>query len=253
MIELYHGVRSTCSQKVRLCLAEKNLSFVSHPLDLSRREHLRPEYLKINPNGVVPSLVHDGDTVLDSSVICEYLDEVFPEPRLSPPQAVERAHMRSWLRYLEEVPTPAIRVPTFNQIFRDILRDMSAKDFEEWTDQLPLRKAFYRKMGSEGFSEREVTDAMERLTQTIQRADDSLSSRRWLAGDMYTIADITLIPTVVRLYDLGFSHFWEKKASFSRWFADVQKRPSFSTAYFEGSRMGAGFQWGAPPSNKSVA
>jgi glutathione S-transferase len=56
-----------CSQKVRLCLAEKSLNDASHPLGLLRREHLRSEYLKINPYGAAPSLVHDGGIVLDSS------------------------------------------------------------------------------------------------------------------------------------------------------------------------------------------
>jgi glutathione S-transferase len=245
MIELYHGQRSTCSQKVRLCLAEKGLSYVSYPVDLSRREHLRPEYLKINPNGVVPSLVHDGRAILDSSVICEYIDEVFPEPRLSPANAADRAHMRSWLRYLEEVPTPAIRVPTFNQIFRTLRRDMSTKEFDEWTGKMPLRKAFYRKMGSDGFSEQDVADAMERLQQTIARANDALSNFEWLAGNIYTVADIALIPTVTRLQDLGLSQLWQDKAPFADWFARVQQRPSFSIAYFEGSRMETDVQWQA--------
>ena len=84
MLELYHANHSTCSQKVRLCLAEKGLKFKGHLINLATKEQLDPEYLKINPNGVVPSLVHDGRIIIDSSVICEYLDETVPEPRLVP-------------------------------------------------------------------------------------------------------------------------------------------------------------------------
>ena len=68
MLELYHANHSTCSQKVRLCMAEKGLKYKSHLIDLGAKEQLDPEYLKINPNGVVPSLVHDGLIVIDSSV-----------------------------------------------------------------------------------------------------------------------------------------------------------------------------------------
>jgi glutathione S-transferase len=74
VIELFHAHISTCSQKVRLCLAEKGLAWTDHPLDFAKAEHLTPAYLALNPNGVVPTLVHDGRPVIDSSVICEYLE-----------------------------------------------------------------------------------------------------------------------------------------------------------------------------------
>ena len=80
-------------------------------------DQLSPEYLAINPNGVVPSLVHDGEVVIDSSCILEYLDEVFPDPAMSPATPVGRAQMRAWLRYFEEVPTTAVRVPSFERVF----------------------------------------------------------------------------------------------------------------------------------------
>ena len=78
MLELYNTPHSTCSQKVRICLAEKNLEWTDRHVNLATKEHLAPAYLKINPNGVVPTLIHDGAVITDSSVICEYIDEVFP-------------------------------------------------------------------------------------------------------------------------------------------------------------------------------
>ena len=117
MLELYHANHSTCSQKVRLCMAEKGLNFKSHLIDLGAKGQLDPEYMKINPNGVVPSLVHDNLVIIDSSVICEYLDEVFPENPLTPDNAYDRARMRKWMRYIEEVPTAAVRFPSFNMAF----------------------------------------------------------------------------------------------------------------------------------------
>src|SRR5260370_9154942 len=117
MLELYHNIISTCSQKVRLCFAEKGLTYVDRHIEFSERGHLSPEYLKLNPNGVVPTLVHDGNPVIDSSVILEYLDEAFPETSLPPANLVERARMRAWLRYFEEVPTVAVSFPSFNHGF----------------------------------------------------------------------------------------------------------------------------------------
>jgi glutathione S-transferase len=101
MLELYNFAESTCSQKVRLCLAEKCLDFIDHRVDYSIREQLSAAYLKLNPNGVVPTLLHGGEPIIESSVIVEYLDEVFPDPPLSPEGPVGRAKMRAWLRYID--------------------------------------------------------------------------------------------------------------------------------------------------------
>ncbi|MAF47383.1 MAG: glutathione S-transferase N-terminal domain-containing protein [Rhodospirillales bacterium] len=90
-LELYNFPASTCSQKVRLCLHEKGLAFTDRILLSSKGEHLTPEYLALNPNGVVPTLVHDGIPIVDSSVILEYLDEVFPQISMMPTGAVARA------------------------------------------------------------------------------------------------------------------------------------------------------------------
>ena len=101
MIELYHFGFSTCSQKVRLVLAEKGLEFVSHEVDLLGGAQHDPEYVKLNPNHVVPTLVHDGTTLIESTLINEYLDEAFPDdadaairsarpPRCSPVDKVAR-------------------------------------------------------------------------------------------------------------------------------------------------------------------
>ncbi len=252
MMELFHGPRSTCSQKVRLCFAEKGQTFVSRLLDLSRGEHLTEDYLRINPNGVVPSLLHDGHPILDSSVICEYLEEVFPSPALSPDTAAGRAKMRAWMRYLEEVPTSAIRVPTFNQIYAERLKAISSEEFEQWTSRLPLRKAFYRKMGRDGFSATDTQDSLDRLAQTIQRADHALQAGPWLVGQQFTIADIVLIPTIVRIHDLGLDAMWKDYPRMADWYARVQQRPSFKIAYFEGSRMANNFRYPASPAQHTA-
>ena len=86
-LELYHNALSTCSQKVRLVLAEKGLDFESHPVDLAGGEQHAPDYVKMNPNHVVPTLVHDGRVLIESSLINEYLDEAFPERPLRPADA----------------------------------------------------------------------------------------------------------------------------------------------------------------------
>ena len=82
-IEMYQAPQSTCSQKVRITLAEKGLpemnkDWIEHDIDLGKFEQLEPDYLKINPNGVVPTFVHDGTILIESSAILEYLEEIIP-------------------------------------------------------------------------------------------------------------------------------------------------------------------------------
>jgi glutathione S-transferase len=78
---LYNAPQSTCSQRVRFVLNAKQLPFEEKKLDLLTGDQLEPGYLALNPNGVVPTLDHDGEIVTDSSVIIEYLDEIAPRPR----------------------------------------------------------------------------------------------------------------------------------------------------------------------------
>ena len=84
MLELCHNNISVCAQKVRIVLAEKGLPWTNRHLSLAKGDQLTAEFKKMNPRGVVPVLVHDGNIIVESSVICTYLDEVFPNPPLTP-------------------------------------------------------------------------------------------------------------------------------------------------------------------------
>lgn len=237
MLHLYHNGYSTCSQKVRLTLFEKNLPFEATELEFWKGEHLSPAYLELNPNGVVPTLVHDGEAVIDSSVIVEYLDEVYPDVALSPASPLERARMRAWLRYLEEVPTSAIRVPSFNKVFVGLRKSLSEDELKAEADKRPLRKKFYQDMGREGFGADRYDASIDQLRQTITRMDKALSEHEWLCGDAMTLADICVIPTIDRMQDLGLSYLWEDVPHFQRWWAAVQARDSYAKTYYPGTRV----------------
>jgi glutathione S-transferase len=238
MLELYHALTSTCSQKVRLCLAEKRLEWVDRRLNLAANDQLAPDYLALNPNGVVPTLVHDGQAIVDSSVICEYLDEVFPQQRLTPDDAVARAHMRAWMRFLEEVPTVAIRVPSFHQVLARRFETLDAERFNaEVADARPLRKNFYRRMGPHGFNAEEVRVSLDELSRTLDRMEHALANGPWLLGDAYTLADIVVTPTIDRMADLGLSSLWARHPRVSDWYRRIQARPAFAAAYPPGTRL----------------
>lgn len=237
MLELYHAATSTCSQKVRLVLAEKGLEFTSHLINLRQNENLSPSYLALNPNGVVPTLVHDGAVICDSSVICEYIDEVFPAPALAARDAVGRAHLRTWLRFVEEVPTAAIRVPTFQMALQPFRGVDQATFRAERADVRPLRKHFYRRMGPQGFVPEEIAASLDQLSLAIRRMDDALSRSHWIGGDAFGLADVVIAPTVDRLDDLGLASVWKDRPRVAEWYARLKARPSYSAAFYPGSRI----------------
>jgi glutathione S-transferase len=236
MIELYNAPTSTCSQKVRMALLEKGMSWTDRIIFFAKGDNLSDWYLKLNPNGVVPTLVHNGSVVTDSSVINEYLDDVFPDRPLRPRDPVELAHMRAWRQYIDEVPTTAIRYPSFNSFLLPMWSGMSDERFRSYAERLPLRKHFYLKMGRDGFPREEIDAALERLRQTVERMDHALGQSEWLANDMFTLADISIMPSIVRMEDLGLSYLWADLPNVTDWYARLQQRPAFSKTYFPGAR-----------------
>ena len=240
MLKLYNAPHSTCSQKVRICLAEKDLPFEDIRLDLGKaKDHLKPDYLKLNPNGVVPTLVDGDDVIIDSSVICEYLDERYPAVRLTPENLVERARMRAWMRFLEEVPTAAVRVPSFNMAFLPRFDGMDRAAFEaEEAGPRPIRKHFYRRMGTNGFKTEDVEASLEQIGATCARMHAALASGPWLLGRAYTLADVIVAPLIDRMADLGFSAIWEEKSPrVADWYARMKARPAFQKAFYPGTRL----------------
>jgi len=91
---LYDAEGSPCARRVRIVLLEKGLAWETRLLDLTKMEQKRPEYLALNPNGIVPTLVHGDRVIYESNVITEYLDEIFPSPRLYPADPWERAQAK---------------------------------------------------------------------------------------------------------------------------------------------------------------
>jgi len=238
-LELYNFPASTCSLKVRLCLAEKNLDWIDHRLSPSATDHLTPEYLKMNPNGVVPTLLHNGDPIIDSSVIIEYLDEVFPAISLTPTDPKERAKMRWWLRYFEEKPTSAVRYPTFQKILIRNFRNMSSLEFKAAAEKRPLKTDFYSRMGRDGFSEDEIESALQDIRQTVERIDYAIEENHgpWIMGNFYSLADVCIGPLIDRMEDLGYEYLWTKKLPhFTEWFSNLKNRPAYKKAYYHGAR-----------------
>jgi glutathione S-transferase len=235
MITLYHGLASTCSKKARLALFEKGLEFESRLVNLQRFEQHDPEYLKLNPNGVVPTLVHDGRAIIESTIIVEYIDEAWPDPPLTPSDPYGRARMRLWTKWSDEHAYKAVYVPTWDRLSRPVAQKLSDAELDERLSRIPTseRRDRWRATAREGFTEDEFEAAHAEMTLTFDRMERALADGRdWLAG-VYSLADIAMVPFVERIDDLRPDLLESGKwPAVGAWLARYRARPAFGRAFF---------------------
>ena len=239
---LYNAPQSTCSQRVRFVLNAKGLPFEEIKLNLLEGDQLKPDYLKLNPNGVVPTLDHDGAIVTDSTVITEYLDEVEAGVSFTPEDPVKRARMRALMHFIDEMPAAAVRVPTFNLAFLPKFQAMSREDFIAMAESKPLRREFMLTMGQTGFPKEEMDAALARLRRSYERMDTEIekSGGPWLLGKEITLADATIMPALVRMHDLGMAQ-WQDLPRVVTWFDNIRAQAAFKPTYYHGSLLSERF------------
>jgi glutathione S-transferase len=241
-LTLYNAPQSTCSQRVRFVLNAKKLPFDEVKLNLLDGDQLKPDYLKLNPNGVVPTLDHDGAIIVDSTVITEYLDEVVPAESFTPEDPVMRARMRALMHFMDEMPAAAVRVPTFNLAFLPHFQKMSREDFVAMAESKPLRREFMLTMGQTGFAKHEMDAALSRLRRAYARMDSEIehSGGPWLLGKQITLADVAVMPALVRMNDLGMPH-WQDLPRVAAWFDNIRAQAAFEPTYYSGSLLSERF------------
>lgn len=238
---LYNAPQSTCSQRVRFTLNAKKIPFEQKLLDLFSGDQLKPEYTKINPNAVVPALLHNDRIILDSAVIMEYLDEVKPivDCTFSPKDPVVRAKMRWMMRYIDEIPTPAIRVPSYNLAFLPHFQKMTEEEFLAVAESKPLRKEFLLTMGRTGFPKKEMDIALDRLQRAVVRMDEWIteSGGPWIMGKEITLADIAIMPVIVRMADINLDSEWNDRPQIATWLKNIEAHSAFKETFYHGSLL----------------
>ena len=231
MLELYHGTTSVCAQKARLTLAEKGLEWESHLLALNG-DQLDPAYLKLNPNGVVPTLVHNDNVIVESTVIMHYLDDSFPAPPLMPRDPLDRTRAHLFKKLMDEYIHPACIVFTFATANRAPLASLSKAERDAQLAKAPLqRQSEYKRAAvEEGINSpmgKEATKSFEKLLKWIE---ESTERSAWLAGADYSLADIAATPYMVRLEMLKLARMWDHKPGVIEWWERVKTRPSYESA-----------------------
>jgi glutathione S-transferase len=234
MLKLFTAHNSICTQKVFLTLIEKGLPWESEYIDLFDNEQYRPEYLKLNPKGVVPTLIHKGHAIVESTLICEYLDQTFPQPSLVRASAFERAQMRRWSKHIDEGVFEATREISFSAMFRDKMKGMTQEQ----------RDGRYRNVGDPGRRARMIStyelgcgspfveQGIFAFEKMFGEMEETLSDgRSWLVGRNFSLADINVIPFAARLEYLALLDVWIKhRPVVAAWWQSAKARPSFSDA-----------------------
>ena len=203
MLELYHSGNTTCSKQVRQHLNEKGVPYVSRYIELWSYQNLTPEYLKLNPNGVVPTLVHDGNAIINSFCIMEYIEDVFPHNPLRPADPVARAKQRLWSWLADDV-HPTVANATYNQQMRNRHKDMDRDTVARVLSMMPVpeRRERFRRTTGEGYTAQELEAAWERIGFVLGRFDQALDPGPWICGTFYSIGDVAMLAIVERVREL---------------------------------------------------
>jgi ganglioside-induced differentiation-associated protein 1 len=234
MLTLYEFGNSVCCQKVRYVLSEKGLTWEPRQIDLMSQQQYDPEYLRVNPKGLVPTLVHDGRSVIESTLICEYLDEVFPEPRLVPESALARAHMRLWSKAVDEGLHEGVTEISFSAMFRERLKNAPESQrqirFRNVGD--PRRRDRFMSTYELGVESPFVLWAIAAYERAFKTMEATLAEGgEWLVGDAFSLADVNLIPYVARLEYLTLLDVWiGNRPRVRAWWERAKARAAFAAA-----------------------
>jgi glutathione S-transferase len=234
VLELYHNINSVCAQKVRIALEEKGEKAKEHLLTL-RGDQFDPAYLKLNPSGVVPTVVHDGKVIVESALILYYLDEAFPDRPLMPREPQLRHRVRLYNKLIDEYLHNSCMILTFATAFRPNFLKLPREAWLAEVNKSPLkRRAEYKRSVIEhGLDSEFVSDAIGQHMKLLSLMDHSLQSGSYLAGDSFSNADCAVIPYILRLDLLKLGGMRDRFPAVDDWWARTRERPSVKAAIFE--------------------
>ncbi len=208
-MKLYDSKMAPNPRRVRIFMAEKGIDCENEQLDIVKGENLQEEFLSINPRGMLPTLVLDDGTVIDETVaICRYIEETNPEPALMGTDAVNKAHVEARQRHME---------------WDGLLGAMDA-----------FRNAFpgfkERGLGGSVGTVNAIPELVDRGKASLNRfynnLDATLATQKYIAGDDFTIADITALCTIDFASGAARAPMPENLSNLQRWYEEVSNRPS---------------------------
>lgn len=240
-VVLYHFGPSICSQKVRLTLAVKGVKSENREINLFIDDNLEPDYMRINPRGVVPTLIDDGYTVIDSAAIMRYIDRNFSGPKLEPEDEALKAVMQYWLDAQDQFPIRGLTYGNVKGIIGDLvrahtpnriatlkrLRDANPDLAEDYEAKLRDTDQWLGEQGDTNI----VGNINAQMESLLDRLDQQVKDKRWLVGDQFTLADIAWMTILARIdfVDMDKKMWGDGRRPYVKAYYDrLKKSPGFT-------------------------
>ncbi|MBB4640425.1 glutathione S-transferase family protein [Rhizorhapis suberifaciens] len=230
----YHAEPAANSLKSMIPLKEKGLDFESRYVDLHKFEQHEAAFLEINPEGQVPVLVHDGNIITHSTVINEYLEDAFPEaPPLRPADPAGKARMRYWNKFVDEHVMNYVSMHGWHRMVSVVARSLEEGAFDKLLERIPLHEQREKwKTARSGFSEADLANATRKIEAAVDKVEQQLAGTPWLAGDIYTLADINFFCHCGMMVNRMFPemNIARRAPRLADWIARMNARPGVQAA-----------------------
>ncbi|AKH41563.1 Glutathione S-transferase GST-6.0 [Croceibacterium atlanticum] len=234
MLKLYSFGPGANSLKPMLTLYEKGLEYEQHLLNPAKFEHHSDWFKEINPRGQVPALWDDGKVVTESTVICEYLEDAHPtEVKLRPEDPFDRAQMRIWTKWVDEYFCWCVSTIGWHRGVRQMAQQLSDDEFEEHLKKIPIPEQQVKwRRAREGFPQDLLDEEMRKIGVSVRKLDDHLADNEWLAGGMYSLADICNF-AIANGMQFGFAELVNKEDTphLLRWIEQINDRPKVKAMF----------------------
>lgn len=225
MLKLYFLPGAVCAQKALITVAFKGAE--TELISLTREQLVEPEYRALNPKGVVPTLVdEDANIIVESSTIMRFVDETSTGPALQPATPYLRSVMNNWMKAMDEEMFPAVGCFTMATLLRESINALPDQELQQRLDLTagPAVGALRFDAVRHGIESRAVNGAIQTWKKYLQKMEDDLRAREWLAGENISLGDIALIPAFLRLSDLGLEPWWNSSLpNVSRWWQAIRR------------------------------
>ena len=235
MLKLYHAEPAANSLKTLISLKEKGLEFQSNYVNLHKFEQHESWFVAINPEGQVPVLDHDGTIITHTTVIGEYLEDAFPQaPALRPADPVGKARMRYWNKFCDEHVMNSVSMHGWHRMVGVIARSVESGEFEKLLARIPLHEQREKwRTARSGFSESDLANATRKIEVAVDKVEAQLAKTPWLAGEMYTLADINFFSMCGMAVQRLFPEMQvEKRAPrLVQWVERMNARPGVRAAF----------------------
>ena len=232
-IHLFHFSGSACSQKLRIFFNIKKINWNSHVINLIKQEQFSKWFLGINPRGLVPTLVHDGDVHIESNEIMAYLDDVYKDNKLFPIDLIDEINKDL---AFEDSLHHDLRRLTFRYIIPHALgkKNPSTIDAKEQFEGTIQGKAdenkskeilFWKNHYQNGITDDEIIESANKFKNIYEDFDKTLKNQKYLKGDEFTVVDLAWYVSTKRLAMAGIPI--EKYKNVQKWFSNLDNDENF--------------------------